>query len=82
MVSPSLNSPEKVLSICLTGDSEVTIPFTVELFSGDDMFPGESWGSGVDVSVGVVLDFLTLPEEENWSDRLLAIGMVSAVAAK
>ena len=56
-----------------TGDSEVTIPFTVALSSGDNMFPGESWGSGVDVGVGVVLDFLTLPEEENSSDRLLAM---------
>ena len=30
--------------------------------------------SGVDV--GVVFDFLTLPEEENCSDRLLSIGML------
>ena len=59
---------------CLAGNSEVTIPLTVALFSGDDMFPGESSGSGVDV--GVVFDFLTLPEEENCSDRLLSIGML------
>ena len=76
---PSLNSAKNILSFCLTGDSEVTIPFTVALSSGDNMFPGESWGSGVDVGVafnvgvGVVLDFLTLPEEENSSDRLLAM---------
>ena len=76
MASPSLNSPKKILSICLTGDSEVTIPFTVALSSGKDMSPGESWGSGVDVGVRVVFDYLTLPEEENCSDRLLSIGML------
>ena len=74
MVSLSLNSPKQILSVCLAGDSEVTIPLTVALFSGDDMFPGESLGSGVDV--GIVFDFLTLPEEENCSDRLLSIGML------
>lgn len=53
------------------------MPFTIAFFSGDVISMGDSWssGSGVGVDAGVVLDFLTLLEEENWSDRLDAIGL-------